>query len=142
MIVEPAVLTKHEVCSSDQHSCPLCKVENTASDYDIGWVICPMVNHKPICRGCCFDYQSIARSPEYLTHPYRDDFEGLAKMVDNEVADVRLVCLQHQEVILTEDLTQPRNLDLRSQTEQQLKEIKKMIKHLNEEICTSASLMR
>lgn len=134
MIVEPPVLEGHEVCASGQYSCPLCKVESTGSDYDIGWVNCPMVNHEPICRGCCFDYQNTARSSEYLTHSYRDEFETLAKMVNKDVTVVRLVCLQHQETILTEYLARPCDSDLLRRTEQQLEEIKKMIRIIKKEV--------
>ena len=55
-------------------------------------------------------------------------------MVNKDVADVRLVCLQHQGAILTEDLKRPCDLDLFRRTEQQLKKIEEMITFLKKEV--------
>jgi len=87
-----------------RYKCPLCVVQTTADDVDTGWVHCPMLNDRPICIGCCIDLQSVARVEDFATHPYRDLFDEVSLKTGKEVAELRQICLSHQEAITRANL--------------------------------------
>lgn len=103
------VFRAKELDQSDIYQCPICKVENTASEPDIGWILCPMINNQAICLGCCFDYQSIVRSDNYDNHPFRDDLDSLAAKNNKHPNDLRKTCLSHQIQICLFELRQTKD---------------------------------
>jgi hypothetical protein len=68
------------------------------------WVRCPLVDDAPICLGCCFDYQSVARSEDFASHPYRGLFDDVSRRLRRSVPDLRMRCLEHQQEIVAENL--------------------------------------
>jgi hypothetical protein len=103
------VFRAKELGRSGIYQCPLCKVQNTALEPDTGWILCPMINNQAICLGCCFDYQSIARSDDYEDHPFRDDLDSLAAKSNKHPNDLRKTCLSHQIEICLFELKQTKD---------------------------------
>lgn len=104
MDAAPRAVTAREIDPTGRYKCPLCTAQTTGSAVDIGWVFCPMINERPICSGCCLDYQSVAVSEDFDGHPAREDFDNLSHRTGLGVERLRLVCLEHQESVLLDEL--------------------------------------
>ena len=100
----PPVVRGSDVDPTGRYVCPLCKVQRTGDEVDIGWVACPMVHGKMICLGSCLDYQAEARSPEFNRHHDYLLFRELASETRRREQELRLVCLQHQAEIIDDRL--------------------------------------
>lgn len=100
MDATPKEVSAKEIDPTGRYRCPLCMAQTTRSVPDIGWVLCPMIDNRPICSGCCLDYQSVAVSYDFDGHPSREDFDALAGKTGKGVPTLRLTCLQHQESVL------------------------------------------
>lgn len=100
----PKYVPSRELDRAAGYVCPLCEVQSTSSEPDIGWVYCPMLDDSPICLGCCIDHQTVARSDDFDGHAYRNLFDDVSQSTGEDVLSLRRVCLQHQESIVTESL--------------------------------------
>jgi hypothetical protein len=89
--------------------CPLCQAQSTSDESDTGWVYCPMLRDRPVCLGCCIDYQSVARADEFDSHPYRDLFDSLSAQGGMTVERLRQICLNHQVTIVRGQLNSAHN---------------------------------
>ena len=98
----PEVHTAEEIGREGVYRCPLCRVQTTRDPADPGWVFCPMVDHEPICLGCCIDHQKAARARDFAAHPLSDLFTALSRRTGRPVDDLRRVCLVHQASLLGE----------------------------------------
>jgi hypothetical protein len=103
------VFRAEDIDPSGTYQCPTCKVQNTASEPDTGWILCPMLDDEAICLGCCFDYQSIVRSDDYENHPFRNDLDSLAAKTNKHPNDLRRVCLSHQIQICLFELSRTKD---------------------------------
>lgn len=101
----PPIIKGKDLDPTGTYNCPLCEVQSTRDENDTGWVVCPIAKGKSICLGCCIDYQSVAASDEFETHPYYDLFIDNKNLLKGTPPDVlRNVCLEHQKQILKKDL--------------------------------------
>jgi hypothetical protein len=105
MDAAPQHMSAHEADPTGRYNCPLCGAPTaTSPERDTGWVHCPMLDDDIICLGCCLDYQSVARSLNFLQHPAREDFDRLSMMTGKEVGELRRICMNHQVSVLEADL--------------------------------------
>lgn len=96
MIVTPKEKTNKEIKTNGHYLCPTCQAQSTASKVGIGWVSCPMTSGKDICVGCCIDFQVVANSENFETHPNFADFLEVANKYHKLPSKLRIICLNHQ----------------------------------------------
>ncbi|CAN5300899.1 hypothetical protein BH10ACI1_BH10ACI1_29740 [soil metagenome] len=107
----PKIFKASETNEKDYYSCPLCEVQKIGDKADTGWVLCPMVDNNFICLGCCLDYQTVAISEQFEDHPFYGLFKDLAKEKSSTPTKLRLICLQHQEMILRDKSSETESSD-------------------------------
>jgi hypothetical protein len=86
-----------------------------------------MIQNEIICLGCCIDYQAVARSIKFASHPSRDLIEKIAGSSGRSVPDLRRTCMAHQLSVIGERLEEGTDKEeltqLRSQVEKALDEL-------------------
>ena len=100
----PRRFSAKELALRPDSACALCGTRETDISIQRDWVLCPLVSNKAICLGCCLDYQGLARATDFATDVYRGLFDDLARRMDRSVDELRLVCLNHQQEIIGEQL--------------------------------------
>lgn len=96
----PETYKATDIDQTGRYKCPLCEDQTTGDEVDTGWVLCPMLQGKPICLGCCLDYQNVARLEDFDENPYHDLFDEAAEKTGKAAVALRRNCLAHQEEIL------------------------------------------
>jgi len=127
------IFCAEEIDQSGIYQCSTCKVQNTASKPDTGWILCPMVNNEAICLGCCFDYQSIVRSDNYDNHPFRNDLDLLATKSNKHPNDLRKTCLFHQIQICLFELSRTKDALTMTALKKRITSIEALLAELPEE---------
>ena len=61
----PETFKARNIERTGRYKCPLCEDQSTGDEVDTGWVLCPMLEGRPICLGCCLDYQNVARLEDF-----------------------------------------------------------------------------
>jgi hypothetical protein len=111
MEVVPEVIPAAEVerRAGGRVVCPLCRVQSTSDEADIGWVALPELRCPPrwICLGSWLDVSSVARADEPADHPYHDDVRSLADLTGLTATDVIEALRQRQVAILQADPRTP-----------------------------------
>ncbi|MGE4211746.1 MAG: hypothetical protein AB7F87_21470 [Oligoflexales bacterium] len=123
-----------DVDPTGQYECPLCEVQKTSSIPDTGWILCPMIGGKAICLGCCFDYQSITRSPRYDSHPFLPDLELLATANNNDISKMRLACLRHQIQLCLDDIQETKDAIKKKAFVDRIKDLEMIISDLEDKM--------
>src|ERR1700750_1875436 len=98
----PPRYSSEELNLSTRTQCAVCRTHDDG--HSRRWVLCPMLDEKPICYGCCLDFQSLARSLEFEDDPFRDLFDTVSRERNVSVPSLRLRCLEHQQQIVSADL--------------------------------------
>lgn len=88
------------------YTCPVDEV-TTTSDSNTRWVECPLVANEYICYGSCLDLQDLARSEDFYTDQFISIFERLASKRKVTIRCLRIECLKHQKILLTNMLLNP-----------------------------------
>lgn len=128
----PDTFEAKQIDSRGRYRCPLCDVQTTADEVDAGWVFCPMLEDRPICLGCCLDYQNVARLEDYDTHPYRTLFDEASAKTGKKAGELRKICLSHQENILLAKLEKKPEEQTRQQLLNLLTTVRVRIKELSD----------
>ena len=100
----PERYTSAELGCARDAPCPLCRTCETDEGIDRLWVVCPLVGGRPICEGCCLDYQGLARSEVFDDDPVRGLFDDLSFRTGMSVSALRRKCLEHQQEIVSDQL--------------------------------------
>lgn len=124
----PETFEASQIDPRGRYKCPLCDIQTTSDEADTGWVHCPMLNDRPICLGCCLDLQNIARSENFMAHPYRGLFDEVGLKTGKDVTELRQICLRHQEAIVRADIEKDLDEYTRQETISLLAKISARIK--------------
>jgi len=100
----PRIYKAEELGLKQKDPCALCGSREIDPSITRDWVRCPLVDDAPICLRCCFDYQAVARSEDFDSHPFRGLFDYLSKRIRRSVPYLRMTCLQHQQETVAENL--------------------------------------
>jgi hypothetical protein len=91
--------------------CLVCNSRSEGEAEHREWVLCPMLDQRSICLGCCLDYQGLARATDFETDPFRDLFVNLSQTTGKGVSQLRRICINHQREIVARRLSDPSEPD-------------------------------
>lgn len=107
--------------------CPICTVQTVKSVPDTGWIRCPIADDRIICLGCCFDFQAVARSKDFDSHPSLEELEVLAAQKGVPLIDVRRACLSHQIQLWHHDIAKAKSHEVISGMKRRVAEIESLL---------------
>lgn len=111
-----------------EYICPECEVESSDAAVKTEWVKCPIINNF-ICIASCINIAGDARSKQFDDQIYFS-LKDFSKKIKKDVTSVRKLCLEHQLLILSKELTKETGVEKIGKLKQLSENIKSILSSL------------